>query len=297
MHNSRSEQDVLRDIKNLIHTHFGESGQGLHVEVKGDKAILWGTVDSLVEKDFIGSRVGRIDGVRELDNSLTVSCDGTIKDKDVEQGIIERFRGSNYEDITHLGCRVSRGIATLLGHVETQSTERLAKRLASQVRGVKEIRSEIQFLEKAVDDATLVNRVENALVASPWVDAQEIKTEARNGLITLTGLVDNQEAMEWAVETAYQVPGVKAVVSEIFTRHRSQGDDLWLTEQLVAKLGQHRLNSGQIRAFVQDGIAFLTGEVYTEEDREKAEKMIQGIPEIHSVNNSIKVAAHSSDGS
>lgn len=296
MHNLRSEQDVLRDIKNLIHTHFGESGQGLHVEVKGDKVMLWGTVDSLVEKDFFGSRVGRIDGVRELDNSLTVANDGNIKDKDVEQGIIERFHGSNYEDITHLGCRVSRGIATLLGHVETQSTERLAKRLASQVRGVKEVRSEIQFLEKAVDDATLVNRVENALVASPWVDAQEIKTEARNGLIALTGLVDNQEAMEWAVETAYQVPGVKAVVSEIVSRHRSQGDDLWLTEQLVAKLGQHRLNSGQIRAFVQEGIAFLTGEVYSEEDREKAEKMIQNIPEIHSVNNSIKVAAHSSDG-
>ena len=295
MHNSRSEQEVLRDIKNLIQTHFGESGHGIRVEVKGDRAILWGTVDSLVEKDFFGSRVGRIDGVRELDNSLTVTNDGTIKDKDVEKGIAERFQGSNYEDITHLGCRVSRGIATLLGHVETQSTERLAKRLASQVRGVKEIRSEIQFLKKAVDDATLVNGVENALVASPWVNAQEIKTEARNGLITLTGLVDTQETMEWAVETAYQVPGVTAVVSEVLTRHRSQGDDLRLTEQLVAKLGQHRLNSGQIRAFVQGGIAFLTGEVYSEEDRLWAEKMIQYIPEIHDVNNSIKVATHSSN--
>lgn len=296
MHNSRAEIDVLRDIKNLIHTHFGESGQGLHVKVTGDRATIWGTVDSLVEKDFFGSRIGRIDGVRELDNSLTVADDGTIKDKDIEKGINQRFQGSNYMDVTQLGCRVSRGIATLLGHVETQSTERLAKRLASQVRGVKEVRSEIQFLEKAVDDATLVNRVENALVASPWVNAHEIRTEARMGLITLSGLVDTQEEMEWAVETAYQVPGVKAVVSEIFTRHRSQGDDLWLTEQLVSKLGQHRLNSGQIRAFVKDGIAFLTGEVYSEEDREKAGKLIQHIPEIRDVNNSIKVAAHSSKG-
>ncbi|MGC7872312.1 BON domain-containing protein [Desulfosporosinus sp. SYSU MS00001] len=296
MHNSRSEKDILRDIKKLIHTHFGESGQGIHVEVKGDRAIIWGMVDSLAEKDFFGSRVGRIDGVRELDNSLTVSNDGIILDKDIEEGIVERFKNSNFEDITHLGCRVSRGIVTLLGHVETQSTERLAKRLASQVRGVKEIRSEIQFLEKAVDDATLVNRVENALVASPWVNAHEIQTGARNGLITLSGLVDTQEEMEWAVETAYQVPGVKAVVSEIMTRHRSQGDDLWLTEQLVSKLGQHGLNSGQVRAFVQNGIAFLTGEVYTEEERDLPEEMIKSIPEIHTVNNSIKVAAHSSKG-
>ena len=293
MRNSRSEQDILRDIEKLIHTHFRDSALGIHVKVKGDRVTLWGMVDSLAEKGFFGSRGGRIDGVKELDNSLTVANDGTIQDKDIEQGINQRFQGSNYTEIKHLGCRVSRGIATLLGHVETQSTERLAKRLASQVRGVKEIRSEIQFLEKAVDDATLVNRVENALVASPWVNAHEIKTKARMGLITLTGLVDTQDVMEWAVETAYQVPGVKAVVSEIFTRHRSQGNDLWLTEQLVSKLGQHRLNSGQIRAFVKDGIAFLTGEVYSEEDREWAEKLVQYIPEIHDVNNSIKVAAHS----
>lgn len=294
MHNVRSEKEVLRDIKNLINTHFGESGEGLHVEVKADRVTLWGTVDSLAEKDFFGNRVGRIDGVRKLDNSLTVSNDGIIKDKDVEQEIVERFQRAMDKDIMHLGCRVSRGIATLLGHVETQSTERLAKRLASQIRGVKEIRSEIQSLDKKVDDATLVNSVENAMAASPWVNAQEIKTEARNGIITLAGLVDTLEAMEWAVETAYQVPGVKAVVSEVLTRHRSQGDDLRLTEQLVAKLGQHRLNSGQIRAFVQGGIAFLSGEVYSEEDRLRAEKMIQYIPEIQDVDNSIRVAAHSS---
>jgi osmotically-inducible protein OsmY len=296
MQHMRTEHDVFKDIKKLILTHFGESAQGIQIDVKGDRATLWGTVDSLAEKEFFGSRVARIDGVRELDNSLTVANDGDIKDKDIERGVLERFQSSNFEDITHLGCRVSRGIATLLGHVETQSTERLAKRLASQVRGVKEIRSEIQLLEKAVDDATLVNRVENALVASPWVNAHEIKTEARNGLITLKGLVDNQEVLEWVVDTAYQVPGVKAVVSEIETRHRSKEEDLWLTEQLVAKLGQHRLNSGQIRAFVQGGIAFLTGEVYSEEDRLKAEKMIQGIQGIHDVDNSIKVAAHSSKG-
>lgn len=294
MHNTHSEQDILKDIRKLIHTHFGESAQGIHVEVKGDRVTLWGTVDSLIEKDFFGSRVGRIAGVRELDNSLTVANDGNIKDKDIEKGIVERFQGSNFEDIAQLGCRVSRGVVTLLGHLDTQSAERFAKRLASQIRGVKEIRSEIQFLEKAVDDATLVNRVENALVESPWVDAHEIKTVARNGLITLSGLVDTQEEMEWAVDTAYQVPGVKAVVSEIFTRHQSQGDDLWLTEQLVSKLGQHRLNSGQIRAFVKDGIAFLTGEVYSDEDRKWAEKIVQYIPEIQQVNNSIKVAAHSS---
>lgn len=294
MHNFRPEKEVLQDIKKLIQTHFGESGQGLKVEVKGDKASLWGTVDSLAEKDFIGQRIGRIDGVREVDNGLTVADDGKIRDKEIEGWIAERFTQSNHDEIKQLGCRVSRGIVTLLGHVETQNTERLAKKIASQVRGVKEIRSEIHFFEKGVDDATLVNRVEDALVASPWVNAHEIKTSVRNGLVTLTGLVDNQEEMEWAVETAYQVAGVKAVVSEIFTRHRSQGEDLWLTEQLVAKLGLNKLNSAQVHAFVQDGIAFLTGEVYSDEDREKAETLIQGIQGIHRVNNSIQVATHSS---
>jgi len=171
--------------------------------------------------------------------------------------------------------------------------ERLAKRIASQVRGVAEVRSEIQFFEKAVDDATLVNRVEDALVASPWVNAHEIKTYARNGLITLTGMVDTQEEIEWAVDTAYQVPGVKAVVSELFARHRSQGEDLYKTEQLVRKLGQHGLTSQQVRAFVQDGIAYLSGEVYSDEDRRWAESMVYHVEGIKGVNSSIQVASHS----
>lgn len=293
MERSRSEKDVFQDIKQLIQTHFGETGQGIHVEVKGDKASLWGTVDNLGEKDFIGQRIRRIDGVREVDNALTVANDGKITDKDIEKQVGERFTQSNYEEIMGLGCRVSKGVVTLLGHVETQSTERLAKRIASQVRGVKEIRSEIDFLEKAVDDATLVNRVEDAMVASPWVDAHEIKTTARNGLVTLTGMVGYQEEMEWAVDTAYQVPGVKAVVSEIFARHRSQGEDLWMTEQLVRKLGQHGMTSQQVRAFVQEGIAFLSGEVYSDEDRRWAESMGQHVEGITGINSSIKVASHS----
>lgn len=293
MQRSRSEKDVFQDIKQLIQTHFGETGQGIHVEVKGDKVSLWGTVDTLAEKDFIGQRIRRIDGVRELNNSLTVANDGEITDKDIEKQISERFYRSNQEEIMGLGCRVSKGVATLLGHVETQSTERLAKRIASQVRGVKEIRSEIQFLEKAVDDATLVNRVEDALVASPWVNAHQIKTSARNGLVTLTGMVDTQEESEWAVNTAYQVPGVKAVVSEIFARHRSQGEDLWATEQLVRKLGQHGMTTQHVRAFVKDGIAFLSGEVYSDEDRRWAESMPLHIEGIKGINSSIKVASHS----
>ncbi|MGE4272655.1 MAG: BON domain-containing protein [Desulfitobacterium sp.] len=290
----RPEEKVHEDIKILIQTHFGETGQGIHIEVKGDKVSLWGTVDNLAEKDFIGQRIRRIDGVGEVDNSLTVANDGKVTDKDIEKQISERFAQSNDEEIMHLGCRVSKGIVTLLGHLETQSRERLAKRIASQVRGVKEIRSEIDFLENAVDDATLVNRVEDAMVNSPWVNAQEIKTEARNGLITLAGLVDSQEEMEWAVDTAYQVPGVKAVVSELFSRHRSQGEDLYMTEQLVRKLGQHGMNSRNVRAFVQDGIAYLSGEVYSDEDRRWAESMGQHVEGIKSMNSAIKVASHSS---
>lgn len=288
----RSEKEIIADLKELMQTHFGESGEGIRFEVRGDRVNLWGTVDSLAEKNFIGDRVSRIDGVQKLDNSLTVALDGEIDDKDIEEEIVRRFEQSRYSEIQKLGCRVSRGIVTLLGHVETRSTERLAQRLAMQVRGVKEIRSEIQMFDKYVNDATLVNMVEDAMVDSPWVNAQEIKTSARKGVVTLSGLVNTQEELEWAVDTAYQVPGVKAVVSEIFTRHRSQGEDLRLTELLVAKLGRHGLNSAQVRAVVQNGIAFLTGEVYSDEDREIAETLVQNIHGISQVNNSIQVAAH-----
>lgn len=292
MGNSRTEKELLGNIKELIQTHFGETGQGIHVEVKGDKVSLWGTVDTLAEKDFIAGRISRVDGVREVDNSLTVADDGKVTDKDIEEAIVQKFAGSGHKEVSGLGCRVSKGIAVLVGHMETQSNERLAKKIASQVRGVKEIRSEIQFLEMGVDDATLVNRVETALGTSPWVNVQQIKTTARNGLISLTGMVNSQEEVEWAVETAYQVAGVKAVVSELIARHRSKDEDFRLTEQLVATLGLNHLNSAQVHAFVQGGIAFVSGEVYSIEDKEKIDTLIQQVPGIHDINNSVRVASH-----
>lgn len=293
MLNTRSEKEVLQDIKEVIQTHFGETGRNIQVKVKGDRVNLWGTLDTLAEKEFIGERIKQIDGVHALDNSLTVADDGNITDKEIEEWIREKFSDSNYEEIAGLGCRVSRGVVTLLGRVGIRSTERLAKRITAQVRGVKEVRSDIQLIDKDIDDASLVNRVENALATAPWVHAEQVQTKAADGVITLSGMVDTREEIEWAVETAYQVAGVKAVISEIVSRHRSQDEDLRMTEKLVSKLGEHRFNSSQVHAFVQDGIAFLSGEVYTDEDKERAEALVQFLPGITRVNNGIRVAAHS----
>lgn len=290
--NIRSEKEILDDIKQIIVTHMGDSGDNIKVEVKGDKVSLWGFVDNMAERDFIAGRIVRTAGVREVDNSLTVADDGKVKDQDMEKQISERFASSRHEGVYKLGVQVNKGVVTLLGHMENQNGVRHAIQLASQVRGVKEIRSQVQ-LPNGIDDATLVNKVEDAFVKSPWVNAHEIKTMAKNGVVTLTGMVDKPEEIDWAVDTAYQVSGVRAVVSELVSRHRSQGEDLRLTEQLVSQLGQQRLNSGQIRAFVQGGIAHLSGKVYSVEEKERAENIVQNIDGITGIDNDILIDSYS----
>lgn len=289
-----TEKDILVKIKEVIAAHTRDSENSIRAEFKDGKVSLWGMVDRKAAKDIIAERIGRIEEVKEIDNSVTVVLDDKINDRDIEEEVLKRFAASHYQGIPDLGCRVNRGFVTLLGHVESQGEVQKARQIATQIQGVKEVRSEIQMSEK-VDDATLVNRVEDAFVDSPWVNAHEIKTSARQGTVTLSGLVDRPEEIEWAVDTAYQVHGVSAVVSEIAARHHSQGEDFQLTEQLVGELGSHGINSGQVKAYVEEGIAFLSGQVYSTEERDKAEELVRKMPQISGINNGIQVYLHTID--
>ncbi len=292
MDHIKSENETQAKLDQILEVYTRKDKNKIQAELREGKVSLWGMVNTMAEKTFIGERIARIQGIKGVDNSLTVVMNGKITDQEIQGEIIKLFKNSVYPGLASLGCRVNKGVAVLLGHIETQDGVRKAVQMAGCVQGVKEVRSEIQMSLNRVDDATLVNRVEDAFVESPWVNAQEIKTTAHNGVVTLKGYLNNREDIEWAVDVAYQVPGVTAVVSDVIARHDSQGEDFQLTERLVGELGRHGLNSGQIRAFVREGIAYLSGQVYTHEQKEEAAKIGHLIPGIEEVSNGIHVNLH-----
>ncbi|MDN5836063.1 MAG: BON domain-containing protein [Nitrosospira sp.] len=62
-----------------------------------------------------------------------------------------------------------------------------------------------------IDDGTLANTIKSALFADPDVKDLDVKIEAHNGEVMLSGFVDNQAQMDRVVMFAWMAEGIKKV--------------------------------------------------------------------------------------
>ena len=68
---------------------------------------------------------------------------------------------------------------------------------------------------EVIDDSTLTAKVKTALIASPDTKAHQINVETKEGVVSLSGFVDNAAAKSAATNVARSVTGVKDVKNEL----------------------------------------------------------------------------------
>ncbi len=148
---------------------------------------------------------------------------------------------------------VKRGNVLLKGMVENQRSLDEAIESARKA-GVRKVISKLKLKEKHdaatyagharhnmgtrpwenKSDAELAVDVKTKLFWSPLVDADDIEVSAKNGTVMLRGTVENQRALDEAVENARDA-GAKSVISKLKTRE---------TEDNMAYGGHARHNTG-----------------------------------------------------
>jgi len=68
--------------------------------------------------------------------------------------------------------------------------------------------------ERAADQA-IVRRIEAALIAEPYLDADHVTVEVRRGVVLLSGLVGDAEDLRSVLRVCYSVPGVLRVDDQL----------------------------------------------------------------------------------
>lgn len=63
----------------------------------------------------------------------------------------------------------------------------------------------------AIDDATITTKVKTAVLAEPGLKTLQIDVDTKNGVVMLSGTVDNQAMKERAAQVAQAVTGVRSV--------------------------------------------------------------------------------------
>ncbi|MEI3789342.1 MULTISPECIES: BON domain-containing protein [unclassified Chryseobacterium] len=132
-------------------------------------------------------------------------------------------------------------------------------------------------------NSRLQKDVQDAIKWEPLLDAAEIGVIAKDGVVSLTGIVDSYAKKVEAENAAKKVGGVKAIVENIEVKLPSswtKADAEVAKEVLDALKSNYSIPNDKIMIKVEDGWVTLEGELpwhYQKEEVERAVKYLTGV--------------------
>jgi len=145
-------------------------------------------------------------------------------------------------------------------------------------------------------NAELQVDVQNAIKWEPLLHAAEIGVTAKDGVVSLTGVVDSYIKKMEAEDAAKKVIGVKALVENIEVRFPSKWtktDVEVATEALEALKANYCVPDDKVTIKVEDGWVILEGELPWNYQREAAKKAVHVLKGVKGVKNNIKIKSES----
>ncbi|MGZ4033410.1 MAG: BON domain-containing protein, partial [Bacteroidia bacterium] len=124
------------------------------------------------------------------------------------------------------------------------------------------------------------------------LNSSEIGVAVKNGIVTLSGMVDTYGKKVAAENATKRVSGVKAVAEDIVVKISSLGkkSDTEIAEAVLNALKWHSaVREDKIKVKVEDGWVTLEGEVEWEFQKNSARSMVEDLSGVVGISNSIKV--------
>jgi osmotically-inducible protein OsmY len=141
-------------------------------------------------------------------------------------------------------------------------------------------------------DSEIQKDVMDELKWEPILNATEIGVAVKNGVVTLTGYVNNYAKKFAAENSAWRVKGVKAVAEELEVRlsDADQLTDAEIAESIVSTLRWHTaIPDEKIKIKVTNGWVYLDGEVDWNFQKESAFNTIRYLKGVKGVTNLLTV--------
>jgi osmotically-inducible protein OsmY len=228
-----------------------------------------------------------VKGVREIQNDVVIHCKTQRPDLEIKREIEERLKNNVWVDDGLIKVQVDDGEVALGGTAGSLAEKRRAYSL-SWLSGVRQVRDEDLKVEwwardrmrkeskyTIKNDKEIEEAVNDALLYDPRIFSFDVEPNVDNGVVTLTGTVNNLQAKRAAESDARNTVGVLRVVNRLKVRPVEMVPDEEITAAVRdALLVDPIVERYEIDVSVVNGKVYLSGMIDSKYEKRRAEETV-----------------------
>jgi hyperosmotically inducible protein len=142
-------------------------------------------------------------------------------------------------------------------------------------------------------DERIESAANKSYVFQTYLKDDSIKTQSRDGAVTLTGTVANSSQKSLAQDTVENLPGVKSVDNQLKVNGKQPAEhsDDWISTKVKLALLFHRnVSAAKTTVYVKNGVVTLQGEAPNLAEKELTTEYAKDVDHVRSVRNEMTVA-------
>lgn len=211
------DDSISASIKNEIIKEMEDTSKDIHVLTNHGCVNLTGVANVLYEKLKCEEIAKKVQGVKKIENNITISTDGTVTDKELTAELNNNLKDSSDSDkFIGITGKVNGGSAMLIGEVENEKYKKEALMTACKTYGLKDVVNSID-VSGTSEDINLSNKIYETLIKNKINISDIVYTVKRNNVI-LTGFATNEREIDYIVDIIESIETVKHVENKLKPR-------------------------------------------------------------------------------
>jgi hyperosmotically inducible periplasmic protein len=142
-------------------------------------------------------------------------------------------------------------------------------------------------------DDRIESSARKSYIFKTYLKDDDIKIQSKDGAVTLTGVVSQEDHKSLAMETVAGLPGVKSVDNRLEVKGAAPtaNSDAWLKDKVKFTLLLHQsVSASKTEVDVKDGIVTLRGNATSQAQKELTTEYAKDVDGVKDVNNEMTVS-------